>query len=61
MSKFTDFKHKLSIRLNDYEYDFLCKLGEKYGYTVSDCVRLVIDSFIPQQGLRLDNEDYKSN
>ena len=51
MSKFYDFNHKLSIRLNKYQYDFLVAMSKKYDIGISDSIRLVLDSFIPQHGL----------
>ena len=61
MSKFTDFNHKISIRLNTYEYEYVCALSKKYEIGLSDSVRLVLDSFIPQHGLEVKNENYQTN
>lgn len=48
--RFNDsYTNKISLRLSDKQYDFVCNLSDTLEISNSDLIRMIIDSFMIRQ------------
>lgn len=51
------YSNKISLRLSDKQYDFVCSLSDTLEISNSDLIRMIIDSFMIKQIKKEVSED----